>query len=39
MILPEQEAALKTDRFRRKIAKAITKGIEEFLKEEARDRK
>jgi len=33
MIIPEQEAKLKTEKFRKKIAKAITKGIEDFLKE------
>ncbi|MEW6412828.1 MAG: N-acetylmuramoyl-L-alanine amidase [Candidatus Zixiibacteriota bacterium] len=33
MILPEQEALLKTDKFRERIAEAITDGIEEFLKE------
>jgi N-acetylmuramoyl-L-alanine amidase len=33
IILPEQEALLKTDRFRRKVAQAITQGIEDFLKE------
>ena len=32
MIIPEQEALLKTDDFRKDIAKAITKGIREFLK-------
>ena len=33
MIIPEQEALLKSDKFRKKIAKAITKGIEQFLKQ------
>jgi N-acetylmuramoyl-L-alanine amidase len=33
MILPEQEALLKTEKFQKKVAKAITKGIEKFLKE------
>ncbi len=33
MILPEQEAMIKTDKFRNKVAEAITKGIEEFLKD------
>lgn len=32
MIIPEQEAMLKTDSFRKKVAKGIIKGIEEFLK-------
>ncbi len=32
IILPEQEAMLKTDRFRKTVAKAITAGVEEFLK-------
>jgi N-acetylmuramoyl-L-alanine amidase len=32
MILPEQEAMIKTDKFRGKIAEAVTKGIEKFLK-------
>ena len=31
MIIPEQEALLKTDDFQDDVAKAITKGIEEFL--------
>lgn len=31
MMIPEQEAALKTDRFRRKVARAIVRGIEKFL--------
>ena len=31
MMLPEQEAMLKTDRYREKVARAITKGIESFL--------
>lgn len=33
MILPEQEALLKTTKFREKVAKGITKGLENFLKE------
>jgi N-acetylmuramoyl-L-alanine amidase len=33
MMLPEQEALLKTDRYRRKVAKAVAKGIEDFLKD------
>jgi N-acetylmuramoyl-L-alanine amidase len=33
MILPEQEALLKIDKFRSKVANAITKGIENFLKQ------
>ncbi len=32
MILPEQEALLKTEKFQKKTAKAIRKGIETFLK-------
>ncbi len=32
MIIPEQEALLKTDKFQRKCAKAIFKGIEEYLR-------
>ncbi len=32
MIIPQQEAMLKTKKFRRKVAKAVTKGIENFLK-------
>ena len=32
MILPEQEALLKTKEFRRKAAKSIIKGIEKFLR-------
>ncbi len=37
MIIPEQEAMLKTDAFRRKIADAITRGIENFLKDFSRE--
>ena len=37
MIVPEQEAALKTEKFQKKIAEAITKGIENFLKECGRE--
>jgi len=33
MMIPEQEAALKTDKFRKRIARAIADGIERFLKE------
>ncbi|MDF1544906.1 MAG: N-acetylmuramoyl-L-alanine amidase [bacterium] len=33
MIIPEQEARLKTEKFQKKIAEAISKGIENFLKE------
>lgn len=33
MIIPEQEAMLKTEKFRKKVAKSILKGIEEFLKD------
>jgi len=33
MMIPEQEAALKTDKFRKQIARAIVRGIEEFLEE------
>jgi len=33
IILPEQEAMLKSDKFREKVARAIRKGIEKFLEE------
>ena len=33
MILPDQEAMLKTDKFREEIAEAITKGIEAFFED------
>ncbi|UCC44341.1 MAG: N-acetylmuramoyl-L-alanine amidase [Candidatus Zixiibacteriota bacterium] len=33
MIVPEQEALLKTDKYRKKVAGAVVKGIENFLKE------
>jgi N-acetylmuramoyl-L-alanine amidase len=33
MMIPEQEAMLKTDKFQRKCAKAIYKGIRDYLKE------
>jgi N-acetylmuramoyl-L-alanine amidase len=33
MMIPEQESLLKTEKFREKIAKAIRKGLERFLKE------
>lgn len=36
MILPEQEAALKDDKYCKKVAKGIVKGIERFLKEYSR---
>ena len=32
MLLPDQEAALKTDDFRRKTAEAIKEGISDFLR-------
>ncbi len=32
MMIPEQEAMIKTEKFQKKVAKAITKGIEKFLK-------
>ncbi|MCK4607168.1 MAG: N-acetylmuramoyl-L-alanine amidase [candidate division Zixibacteria bacterium] len=38
MIIPEHEAMLKTDKFRKTVAKAICKGIEKFLEEYDRDR-
>jgi len=31
-IIPEQEARIKTDKFRKRVAKAICRGIEDFLK-------
>lgn len=37
MIIPEQEEMLKTDRFRKRVAAAITTGIEKFLKDFDRD--
>jgi N-acetylmuramoyl-L-alanine amidase len=37
MILPEQEAMLKTRDFRKQVSRAIIKGIENFLKEYDRD--
>lgn len=37
MMIPEQEAMIKTDKFRSKVAKAITKGIENFLEGYDRD--
>jgi len=37
MIIPEQEAMLKTDAFRQKVANAITRGIENFLKDFERE--
>jgi N-acetylmuramoyl-L-alanine amidase len=33
MMFPEQEALLKTDGYRRKVAKAVANGIEDFLKD------
>jgi len=33
IVIPEQEAMLKTERFRKQVAKAITNGIESFLEE------
>ncbi len=33
MIIPEQEALLKTDKFRKSISKSIIKGIKKFLKD------
>ncbi len=33
MIIPEQEAMLKTDAYRRKVADAVTRGIENYLKD------
>jgi N-acetylmuramoyl-L-alanine amidase len=33
IIIPEQEALIKTKKFRRRVAKAIRKGIEDFFKE------
>ncbi|MFH1374952.1 MAG: N-acetylmuramoyl-L-alanine amidase [bacterium] len=33
MMIPEQEAMLKTSKFRKRLAKAITRGISNFLKE------
>lgn len=33
MMIPEQEAKLKTDRYRRKVARAITEGLENFLRQ------
>lgn len=38
MILPEQEARLKTYKFRKQIARAIVRGIEKFLEDYDRDR-
>jgi len=35
MIIPEQEALLQTEDYRRKIAHAIARGVEVFLKEYA----
>jgi N-acetylmuramoyl-L-alanine amidase len=37
IILPEQEALLKTENFRKRVARAIVKGIENFLKDYDRD--
>lgn len=33
MMLPDQEALIKTDKFRKQVAKAVTAGIERFCKE------
>ena len=33
MLIPEQEANLRTDKFRQTVAKAIVKGVEQFLKD------
>jgi N-acetylmuramoyl-L-alanine amidase len=33
MMLPEQEALLKTEGYRRKVAQAVAGGIEDFLKD------
>lgn len=38
MMIPEQEAALKTPAFRHRVARAITSGIETFLREYAHER-
>ncbi len=38
VIIPEHEAMLKTDKFRKTVAKAICKGIEKFLEEYDRGR-
>ena len=35
IMLPEEEALLKTEQYRRDVAKAVTKGIEDFLEEYA----
>jgi len=37
MMIPEQEAMIKTDKFRKKVAKAIAKGIEKFLEKYDRE--
>ena len=37
MIIPEQEALLKTEKFQKKVAGAVRKGIERFLKDYERD--
>jgi N-acetylmuramoyl-L-alanine amidase len=37
MLIPEQEAMLKTDAFRKRVADAVTRGIENFLKDFDRD--
>jgi N-acetylmuramoyl-L-alanine amidase len=39
MIIPEHEAALKTDAFQSKIAEAIAEGVEEFITDSLPDRK
>ncbi|UCD16371.1 MAG: N-acetylmuramoyl-L-alanine amidase [Candidatus Zixiibacteriota bacterium] len=38
IILPDQEALLKTKRFQKKVAMAVRKGVEQFLKESGRYR-
>jgi N-acetylmuramoyl-L-alanine amidase len=38
MMIPEQEALLKTEKFQKKIARAVTRGIESFLREYESDR-
>ena len=37
MMIPEQEAALKTNKYRKKVATAIMRGIEDFLKQYDRE--
>jgi N-acetylmuramoyl-L-alanine amidase len=33
MMLPDQEALIKSDKFRKQVARAVTAGIEKFCKE------